>query len=115
MVSRFAKPQIGQTSSDSRMGGFTANLEDGISADYTDYADYSVRVKQRDEPRRRDQAEGKCGDDPKCHSQALSSAGLSAGRSGITNSRRQIDAVKGECKKQQSRSDEKGPVRFEQA
>jgi hypothetical protein len=68
MVSHFAKPQIGQTSSDSRMGVFTANLEDGISADYTDYADYSVRVKQRDKPRHRDQAESKCGDDPECHS-----------------------------------------------
>ena len=35
MVSRFAKPQIGQTSSDSKLGVFTADLEDEIDADYT--------------------------------------------------------------------------------
>ena len=49
MVSRFAKPQIGQTSSDSKMGVFIADLEDEISADYTDYADYSVRNRFRGE------------------------------------------------------------------
>jgi len=32
MVSRFTKPQIGQTSSDSKMGVFTADLEDVTSA-----------------------------------------------------------------------------------
>ena len=46
MVSRFAKPQIGQTSSDSRMGGFTANLEDGISADYTAPKFFGVKLRR---------------------------------------------------------------------
>ena len=35
MVSRFAKPQIGQTSSDSKMRVFTGDSEDQIDADYT--------------------------------------------------------------------------------
>ena len=71
MVSRFAKPQIGQTSSDSRMGLFTADLEDEISTDYTDYADYAAGVEQRDKPRQSDQAESKCCGNPKCQSQAF--------------------------------------------
>lgn len=35
MVSRLEKPQIGQTSSDSKMGLFMADPEDEISTDYT--------------------------------------------------------------------------------
>jgi hypothetical protein len=35
MVSRLEKPQIGQTSSDSKIGVFTADLEHEISTDYT--------------------------------------------------------------------------------
>ena len=42
MVSHFAKPQMGQTSSDSKVGVFTADPEDEVSADYTDYTDYLV-------------------------------------------------------------------------
>jgi hypothetical protein len=54
MVSLFAKPQIGQTSSDSKMDVFTGDPEDEISADYTDYL---MGVKQRNKPRHRDQGE----------------------------------------------------------
>jgi hypothetical protein len=115
MVSRFTKPQIGQTSSDSKIGVFTADPQDEISADYTNYTDYLTGVKQRKEPRHRDQAESKYGDDPECQSQALYFVGLGAGRSRIANSRRQIDATKREYKKRQSGYDKKGPVRFEQA
>ena len=35
MVSRFAKPQIGQTSSDSKLGLFTADPGGEISTDYS--------------------------------------------------------------------------------
>jgi hypothetical protein len=115
MVSRFAKPQIGQTSAASKMGLFTADLEDEISTDYTDYADYSVRVKQRHKPGQSDEAKSKCGDDPKYQSRALYSIGLGARRAGITKTGRQIKMPKSQRKKQHRRADKKGPVRFEQA
>ena len=46
MVSRFAKPQIGQTSSDSKMGLFTADLEDEISTGYTDPKFFGVKIRR---------------------------------------------------------------------
>jgi hypothetical protein len=39
------------------MGVFTGDPEDEISADYTDYTDYLMGVKQRNKPRHRDQTE----------------------------------------------------------
>jgi hypothetical protein len=44
MVSRLAKPQTGQTSSDSKVGVFTANLKDAISADSTDYSGFVLSL-----------------------------------------------------------------------
>ena len=46
MVSRFAKPQIGQTSSDSKLGLFTADPEGELSTDYTAPKFFEVKLRR---------------------------------------------------------------------
>jgi hypothetical protein len=46
MVSRFAKPQIGQTSSDSKIGAFTRGLQGEISVDYVALKFFGVKLRR---------------------------------------------------------------------
>ena len=46
MVSRFAKPQIGQTSSDSKLGLFTADPGGEISTDYTAQKFFELKLRR---------------------------------------------------------------------